>query len=61
MKNFCAALGPVCDDISYFFNLDNSQYVDPNRAAVVKARPASSASTKQVVHYGEICQSGVYR
>ena len=46
MKNFCAALGPVCDDISYFFNLDNSPYVDPNRAAVVKSRPASSASTK---------------
>jgi len=46
MKAFCAALGPVCDDISAYFNLDNSPYVDPDRAAVVKARASSSASAK---------------
>ncbi len=46
MKAFCAILGPVCDYISKFFNLDDSPYVDPDRAAVEKARPSSSASTK---------------
>ena len=46
MKAFCAVLGPVCDDISEFFNLDDSPYVDPVRAAIVKARASSSASTK---------------
>jgi hypothetical protein len=46
MRAFCSVLGPVCDDISYYFNLDDSPYVDPARAAVEKARPSSSASTK---------------
>jgi len=46
MKAFCAALGPVCDNISAYFNLDNSPYVDPVQADIVKARASSSASTK---------------
>jgi len=60
LRLFCNAFGAVCDGISSFFS-DATPWNSKERSVVESHRPASSASLKQLVHYGQNIQEGVFR
>jgi hypothetical protein len=60
MKAFCGTFGPVCDGISKLLNLETSPYNDPEREQVVDARPGSSASIRQLIHYAQLVNEGIF-
>ena len=61
MNAFCNQFGALCDAITSFISEGGSPYNVPEREAVCDARPASSASLKQIVHYGQIANSGIFK
>ena len=51
MRGVCDLFGRVCTGIEQFFNIDYSPLNNVERTTVHNARPGSSASLRQVVHY----------
>jgi hypothetical protein len=52
MRAFCGTFGALCNAINSFLNIGPSEWNDPEISAVEDARPSSSGSLKQIVHYG---------
>lgn len=61
MRAFCGTFASLCSAINSFLNIGPSPWNDPAICAVDDARPSSSASLKQVVHYGQIFDTGVFK
>lgn len=61
MASFCAIFGWLCDTITNFANIGTSPWNDQERSDVVNARQGSWASLKQIVHYGQIFQTGIFK
>ena len=60
-RTFCSEFGIVCDSITSFLDKEGSPYNDPKLAKIVNLRPGSSTSTKALLHFGEIINTGIYR
>lgn len=60
MKAFCSMFSIVCNTVTDFLNF-NTPWNDAGRAKISDARDKSSASLKQVVHYAQIFNTGIYR
>ena len=56
----CNYFGPVCYGIAQLLNF-TSPYNDPDRAEVMGDRVQSGGSIKQLLHYAQIMQSGVFK
>jgi len=61
MKTFCWWFGSICNGITSLLNIDGSPYNNSTRSKVEEERPLSSASLREVVHYGQIVASGEYK
>ena len=58
---FCTTSGSLCDGIKNFLNMELSPYNVDSREIVSDYRPGSSCSLKQVIHYGQLANSGVFK
>ena len=61
MNTFCNWFGSICNGITSLLNITPSPWNNEERSEVDVARPLSSASLNQVVHYGQIITSGDYK
>ena len=61
LRGFCAMFASVCDALENWLNIGDSPYDDKERGDVLNARPGSSASLKQLIHYGQNMRSGEYK
>lgn len=61
MKTFCNTFTDLCSAIAALLHMTGSPYNDPAREAVQDYRVGSSASLRQVIHYGQIVASGVFK
>jgi len=60
MNTFCTYFPSVCKALSKNFSYD-SPYCDPDSEAVISYRTDSSASLYQLIHYGQMTQTGVFK
>jgi len=61
METFCKIFGWLCTTIKNFANIGASPWNDPTTSAIVDARVGSWASLKQIVHYGQIFKTGIFK
>ena len=61
LKTFCHIFGWLCTTIKNFANIGASPWNDPTTSAIVDARVGSWASLKQIVHYGQIFKTGIFK
>ena len=61
MRTFCGTFSDLCSAITAFLNMESSPYNVKSREEVIDARPGSSASLNQIVHYGQLANSGVFK
>ena len=61
LSKFCEDFSTVCTGITNFLNLKGSPYNDASKENIANSRPASSASLWQLVHYGQLINSGEFR
>lgn len=61
MHSFCFWFGSICDGITSLLKLDGSPYNNNTAEKVEEERPLSSASLLQLIHYGQIVESGEYK
>ena len=61
MHTFCDKWSSICDGISEWFHLDENAYNNVERTDVMNTRSGSSGSSKQIIHYGQIAYTGVFK
>ena len=61
LKSFCGTFSGLCSGITAFLDMESSPYNVKEREEVQDARPGSSASLNQIVHYGQLADSGIFR
>lgn len=60
LRTLCTYIPDICNWVSNFLN-PCTEWNDPVRAKIDHDRTNSGASLKQIVHYGQIFQTGVWK
>lgn len=61
MVDFCRTFGTVCDGIKSFLNMESSPYNTDASEEVQDYRYSAGASLNQLVHYGQLTATGIFR
>ena len=61
MRKFCQSFNIICEGLSKIFFITASPYNDASRSNIVDYRPQNSAALKQLIHYGQLILTGVFK
>jgi len=60
-RTFCLGFPYTCKLIDRFGSMSDNEWNNSDRVAIVEARPGSSGSTKQLMHYAQIAKTKEWR